>query len=285
MNDDSATRGTLLRLAGRDALDVLHRVTTAHLADLVSGQARWTLFCDFRGRLQHRALVTVAADGAVWLLRDDAPAESLVAAVDRAVFREDVRIEDRGAGRFVRRVWRPDATPATPLDHAGLLEDDGLPRIVQTDDGEALEVLGEAVEPTLDAERARIEAGWPRHGHEIAEAFHPFEVGLARDVHLSKGCYTGQEVLLRLMTYHSVRRRLVRLRGEGDAPTAGAEVRHSGDGRGVITSAIAVADGWRALAVLPHAAAEPGASLAVDGAGPITAIEPFPETRPLGLPE
>src|SRR2546427_12639350 len=99
-----AAESTLLRLEGRDALAVLHRLSAAFLDDLVPGQARATLFCDFRGRLLHRVIVVVTSDRAVWLLRDDAPGAALAAHLDHHVFREDVRVSDLGAGRWVRTV-------------------------------------------------------------------------------------------------------------------------------------------------------------------------------------
>ena len=98
---------TALRLTGRDVLPLLHRTTSNALADLIPGQARATLFCDFRGRLQHRAIVAVTPDGAVWLLRDDAPGAPLAAVVDRMVFRDDVAIEDRSESLAVRLVADP----------------------------------------------------------------------------------------------------------------------------------------------------------------------------------
>src|SRR5712692_4942056 len=93
-----------LRLAGRDVLALLHRISTNALLDLAQGEARATLFCDFRGRLLHRAVVYLDRDGAGWLLRDDAPGAPLGAFVDRHVFREDVRIEDRSATLPVLRL-------------------------------------------------------------------------------------------------------------------------------------------------------------------------------------
>src|SRR5437762_11969801 len=90
---------TALRLTGRDTLPLLHRVTTNALEDLQPGEARATLWCDFRGRLQFRAIVAVASDGAVWLLRADAPGAELAAAIDKIVFRDDVRSEERRVGK------------------------------------------------------------------------------------------------------------------------------------------------------------------------------------------
>ena len=278
--DPAAPPVTLLRLEGRDALGVLHRLGTAHLEDLEPGQARATLFCDFRGRLLHRAVVAVTSDRAVWVLRDDAPAGPLAAHIDQHVFREDLRVADHGAGRHVRAV-----PGGVALVHGTLREADGIPVAVQVDAQFALAIDTEpAIEPDEAMARARIAAGRPRHGHEITEAFNPFEVNLSHEVHLSKGCYTGQEALQRLVTYRSVRRRLVRAQGPGEPPAVPCDVHHGDARAGVVTSAVPEPlGGWTGLAVLRHEVIDAGARLEVDGA-PLEAIEPFPLTRPAGLP-
>ena len=148
---------TAVRLAGRDALALLHRLSTNALLDLPAGAARPTLFCDFRGRLLHRAHVVHAPDGGVWLLRSDAGGGPLAAFVDRFVFREDVRIEER-----------EDAFDWTV---AGVAWGEPLP------------------------EHERIARGQPRHGAEIAEDFNPYEVNLAHEVHLAKGCLDRKSVV------------------------------------------------------------------------------------------
>src|SRR5712691_10230554 len=129
---------TALRLTGRDVLPLLHRTTSNALADLLRGGARATLFCDFRGRLLHRALIAVAADGAVWLFRPDAPGAELAAAVDRMVFRDDVKIEDRSAELSV------GLANAEPGDTGVLGERDGVPLAVATGDGTLLALDGRA---------------------------------------------------------------------------------------------------------------------------------------------
>lgn len=270
-------RSTLLRLSGRDALDVLHRISTQTLLDLEPSRARATLFCDFRGRLLHRAIVARAGDS-VWLLRDDAPVDALLAFVDRHVFREDVRLEPGdGAGASVTTVRGGGLAPGSVIERGG------VPVRVQLDADIAL-AIGDAAGLEPATELDRMFAGRPRHGHEIAEAFTPYEIGLAREVHLSKGCYTGQEVLLRLMTYESVRRRLVRVRGTGAAPATPLPIATSELATaGVLTSAIADGESWIGLAVVANAAAEPGMALSIGDAS--AKIEhAFPVERPLGLP-
>lgn len=109
-------------------------------------------------------------------------------------------------------------------------------------------------------------------------------MGLADEVHLSKGCYTGQEVLLRLITYASVRRGLARLDGDGPAPEPGAELRTTGERAGVVTSVAPAGSGWTALAVVRRDALEARVALELEG-GRVTAPPvPFPDRKPLGLP-
>ena len=203
------------------------------------------MFCDFRGRLLHRAWVAHTEANTVWLLRADAPAADLAAFVDRHVFREDVAIEDATG-------------------------DPGAPELPDTE--------------RFTSELERIRSGLPRHAHEIGEDFTPFEIGRSHEVHLSKGCFTGQEALMRLVTYRSVRRRLALVAGPGWPPEAPADVTRDGARAGRLTSSAMDGAGWIGLAVLTHEAAEEQEGLAC-GDVTIARVGPFPLTRPLGLPE
>jgi folate-binding protein YgfZ len=277
-NPGSGAASTVLRLEGRDALALLHRISTQALEDLSPGAARYTLFCDFRGRLLHRAAVAVTDDAAVWLLRDDAPADELAALLDRSVFREDVRVRDLGGELEVHGV------PAGARPEAGSVrERGGRPEGIHAEDGRALAVVPAGSAHPEPDELRRIRGGWPRHGHEIAEAFTPFEVGLARDVHLSKGCYTGQEALQRLITYGSVRRGLARLEGAGPPPAAPGEVLLEDRAVGRLTSSVADGDGWVGLGVVSLAVAR-GSDRLRAGGSPVRVFDPIAAVRPLGLP-
>jgi folate-binding protein YgfZ len=265
---------TALRLTGADTLALLHRIGTNAVADLAPGSARATLFCDFRGRLLHRALVGVAADRAVWLLRDDAPGAELATFLDRHIFRDDVRIEDRSPQLPVR--WAPgNATVAAD----SLAERDGVPVALRVGD----ETLVAGDEPAVVADTlSRIRAARPAHGHEIAEAFTPYEVGLSHEVHLDKGCFTGQEALMRLITYKSVKRRLVRVGGAGASPGAPVGLTADGALAGMLTSAAADGGRWLGLAVVRNELCDPPRSLAVAGGGVTDLLEPLAVMRPLG---
>ena len=50
----------------------------------------------------------------------------------------------------------------------------------------------------------RIEAGLPQPGKELSDKYTPLEVGLSKAVSGNKGCYTGQEVIARQITYQKI---------------------------------------------------------------------------------
>jgi folate-binding protein YgfZ len=273
----------VLRLEGKDVLPLLHNISTRSLLDLAPGEARATLFCDFRGRLLHRAAVARMQDGGVWLVRPDAPGDDLAAHLDRHVFREDVRIADESAA------WDVTARHDGTLPAGSVTERAGGFRLAIGDacvfelSAHAGEHAGEALDET---ERVRL--GWPRHDHEIRDEFNAFEVNLGADVSLDKGCFTGQEALMRLITYRSVRRRLVSLAGRGDA-AASADVRDAtGEKIGRLTSVVREPDArdgaWRGLAVVRLESAIEGRAARIDAATDVSVTRVFPFASPLGRP-
>ena len=93
---------------------------------------------------------------------------------------------------------------------------------------------------TLDV--LRIEAGSPRWGAELTDATIPLEAGLReRAISETKGCYTGQEVIIRILHRGHVNRHLRGLLlGDAPAPTPGTELLRPDDQKkvGQITSAV-----------------------------------------------
>jgi len=98
--------------------------------------------------------------------------------------------------------------------------------------------------PLLDqptADLLRIEAGVPRFGPDMAEDTIPLEAGIeARAISFTKGCYVGQEVIIRVLHRGGgrVAQKLVGLTWPADAavPAAGAVLQHDGKDVGAVTS-------------------------------------------------
>ena len=90
----------------------------------------------------------------------------------------------------------------------------------------------------------RCEAGRPAFGTDMDEGTIPVEAGIHdRAIDYAKGCYTGQEVIVRIRDRGHVNRHLRRLElGEGPAPKPGAELHGTGDAAakvvGTVTSAV-----------------------------------------------
>jgi folate-binding protein YgfZ len=124
-----------------------------------------------------------------------------------------------------------------------------------------------AAEPAT-IEAARIEAGYPLFGVDMTTDTIPLEAGIeGRAISLSKGCYVGQEVIIRVLHrgHGRVAKKLMALRIDGGLPAAGAKILAADKDVGVITSA---ADSPRfgsiALGYVHRDFASPGTSVAVD---------------------
>jgi folate-binding protein YgfZ len=123
-----------------------------------------------------------------------------------------------------------------------------------------------AAVPELDpavAEAARIEALEPRFGAEITADYFPMEVGLGGAIDYAKGCYLGQEPIVRVRDRGHINWRLVGLDVAG-----GAEL-HAGDAltsetkpkAGKITSAARFPDGRAVALAMAHVSLPVGATV------------------------
>jgi folate-binding protein YgfZ len=81
----------------------------------------------------------------------------------------------------------------------------------------------------------RVELGRPLPGHELTGDYNPLEAGLAWTCSDNKGCYTGQEIIARQITYDKVTKTLVGLRS-AELLTVGAEIRVEQRNVGIVTS-------------------------------------------------
>ncbi|HIG05838.1 MAG TPA: folate-binding protein [Planctomycetes bacterium] len=137
-----------------------------------------------------------------------------------------------------------------------------------------LELLGVSRCSAEDAERARIEGGFPRFGQEITDRSLPPEVGLEDSISYDKGCYSGQEVLARIRTYGAVNRQLRSIHlelpeGIDSASVAPGDplerVDDEGKSPGIITSVARCPDGFALLASVKKTHIEVGTSLRWQG--------------------
>jgi len=114
-----------------------------------------------------------------------------------------------------------------------------------------------------ERELMRIEAGIAGEKNELTEEFTPLETGLQGIISSNKGCYTGQEIIARQITYDKITRGLVGLHLQSAVQT-GNPVMADGKPAGVVTSAaISPTFGPIALAVLKRPFYDTGAEICV----------------------
>ena len=113
----------------------------------------------------------------------------------------------------------------------------------------------------------QVEQGLPSAEHELTEDFTPLEIGLLGAISDRKGCYTGQEVIARQLTYDKVTRRLVGLRLEGML-SRGTKLYAEGKPAGEITSIVeSPRFGHIALAVVKRPHHDEGSTLEIYESG------------------
>jgi len=239
---DRSHRG-VLRITGPDRLSWLHSLTTQDLERLAPGLAMEALVLSPVGHVEHH--LTLTDDGsATWIHVEPGEAESLLEFLTSMRFMLRVDPQDVSADYAVLTVLGPER-PAGDLGglrlEAGLGTDlivtrPELPGVV-----EGLRSAGGALAGMWAYEALRIAAGRPRLGLDTDHRTIPHEVGwIETAVHLTKGCYRGQETVARVHNLGHPPRRLVLLHLDGSEdklPSHGADVMLDGRSAGFAGSA------------------------------------------------
>ncbi len=290
----------VISVGGEDRRSWLDSLSSQALTHLAPGVSTELLILDPQGRVEHAA--AVVDDGeTTWLLVDASDAEALASWLTRMRFRLRVEVRDRSADHFVvggtsaavgelttaAPVWVdpwPEVAPggwayARVEPHPGA-ERDWAEAIVDAAEFERLidaAVRGETSLAGLDAVEALRVAAWrPRVSVDADERLLPHEMDWLRTaVHLSKGCYRGQETVAKVHNLGHPPRRVVALQLDGSdnvLPVRGDAVRAGDTVIGAITSvAVHHEEGPIALALVKRTAPE-GVPLVVDTAdGPLAA--------------
>ncbi len=257
---DLSHRGVVI-VEGADRLSWLHSMTSQQLTGLRPGVSTETMLLDPNGRIE-RAIRVVDDGERTWLLVDEGSAAPLTEFLTRMRFALRVSVRDAsdeyavvlafaGPAAELLRAAEPVAIWADPW--AGV-----LPGGVQYAHGDQHAGAGWTAEQfvfpreTVDAIAARVAAGETRAAGLLAldalevRAWRPSQQGdvdersiphefdwLRTAVHLTKGCYRGQETIAKVHNLGHPPRRLVLLHldgSDGGLPVAGALVHLAGQG-------------------------------------------------------
>lgn len=187
----------VVRVSGADRLTWLNDLTSQKLDTLQPGEWTQTLVLDPQGRVEHH--LTLVDDGESVLAHvEPGTADALIGYLDRM--------------RFMLRVEVTRADDLAVLSTAA--GDSYVPR------AELGDHLGKPLAGLWAYEALRIEAHRPRLGFDTDHKTIPHEVGwIGPAVHLTKGCYRGQETVARVHNLGHPPRRLVFLHLDGSVDT------------------------------------------------------------------
>jgi folate-binding protein YgfZ len=246
----------VMRLFGADRLRFLQGQTTNDLRDLREGQGVYTAFCTPTGQLLSNGYVLEAEDGFLLVL----PAETwgeISARLSEAIILDDVvlmplqegvgllSVQGSAADEVLEEIGL-DAPPHEPLAHYVRLWQKAEIRLVRNDRTgfggvdllvpyavmEELQtaLVATACLPIDDALATvlRYEAGIPQAGVDWSERTLAAEMGapfVSRHISYTKGCYVGQEVLMRIYARGHTNRTWVPMRVAGAVlPPRGARL-------------------------------------------------------------
>jgi tRNA-modifying protein YgfZ len=303
-------RGRIV-VSGRDRASFLQGLLTNDVLALGAGRGCYAAYLTPQGRMTTDLWVYELGDVMLLAMNTDRK-DALLARLDQLVFTEDVQLGDvtntfgaaavvgPGAADVVSRATRVPGEELTALPEHGNMrrEPDRQPIIfLQVGDlGEpGYEVLVEAPHLTVladalrqagavdvdaaAAEALRLEAGIPRFGVDMNEETIPLEAGIeSRALSFTKGCYVGQEVIVRVLHrgHGRVARRLVGMIAEGPVHR-GAAVRADGKDVGEVTSSSFSPRLQKpiALGYVHRDFASPGTTLAIESVSAVVSGLPF----------
>jgi tRNA-modifying protein YgfZ len=297
----------VLAVPGEDRLSWLDSLTSQALTSLTPGESTELLVLDPQGHIEHAA--SAIDDGeTTWLIVDRADAEGLLAWLRKMRFRLRVDPRDAGdeyavfgattSGLGVVTPAHPGAVPLVWTDpwpnvaaggwgyavvdpHPGA-ERDWAEAIVSRDEerriADAAAAGDLAIAGLAAADALRVAAWRPRWSADVDERVLPHELDWLRTaVHLSKGCYRGQETVAKVHNLGHPPRRLVALQLDGSGsvlPAPGAVVRVGEDAVGAVTStALHFEEGPIALAIVRRSTPVDATLLVDTDDGPITAAQ------------
>lgn len=263
----------LLVLTDDDCADFLHRMTTNEINHLAAGKATVTVLTSPTARIL-QVFTVLARSDAFWLLPAPGAAAALAHHLRGQIFFMDkVKVANLSEEYRRLRLLGPQAkaTLSTIAPEVAALPDGDWCEVTLTQDAQSqdTEPIAVTILQQLDYElpgyelitatanfallqeqlqaagclaidestyhMRRVELGRPAAAHELTEEYNPLEAGIGWTCADNKGCYTGQEIIARQITYDKITKVLVGLRSDTKL-AEGSELQTDGRVVGHVTS-------------------------------------------------
>ncbi len=258
---------TVIDFKGEEARAFLQGQLSNDVFALADGQAQWQGYCQPQGRLLATFPLIRVANDHFWALLPHGIAPAIAKRLAMFVLRSKLKVsvsDDLGIGLLNAGSVEGSAT----LPGGG-----SLTRIPAAQIEAFWSPISQKLTP-ISAARwllAGIDAGIGEIQLGGQDLFVPQTIGWdVVGVNYKKGCYPGQEVVARAHYRGAVKRKPVRLHGNGAVPTPGQELLVMGEdaGNALCATETSATDGWVALASMLPGVRKTG-DLTLDGLGTV----------------
>ena len=184
----------MIRVSGKDGIDLLHRLSTADLRPLLaSNGVQSTIFANAQGRIIDWCHV-IRTDNDLFLIGSPNRAGIIIAWLEQFTIMEDVT--------YTHLIdWHVVQTFDAATAHEGIV----IPGLDAWGDNTL--TIGPYQNTSMSKgsyEMRRVLAGIPSSEHEFPTQVNPLELRLKPYIAWDKGCYVGQEVISRIDSYNKL---------------------------------------------------------------------------------
>jgi len=263
--DLSAARGRI-RVSGSEATMFLNGLMTNDMKSLAANSWMPSVFPTVQGRLIGTVRVIRGGESSFLIDTETASHDAVLKTISRFTMAGDFKVSDvtaetallsvQGeiAGEVIDKVFE---TSASEIPVNGVSEVSGVTIIRASHTGEngfdivlassrkaellqSLETAGAQPISEDTLEILRVEAGIARFGRDVDETNVVPETNLDEAVSFTKGCYVGQEIIVRIKHRGHPAKKLIGLRFETDAQIESGAIIHSTENQeiGRVTSAV-----------------------------------------------
>lgn len=265
-----------LRVTGEDTLTFLQGQITNDLQQRKGSGAIYGLWLNQKGKVLADSFVRISRPQEAWIVSYFSPAAVIRERLEAYIIADDVMIEDVTESMRGLTIFGDGGVSAAGLDapawnfagrrtcgaHTEVIYPEGMEAAVSA------KLAGKTALTDEQVQRLRITSAIPAIPADIGSGELPNEGGLETEaISYTKGCYLGQEVMARLKNLGQVRRRLLRVKGTGEAPAPATAVFQAARKVGEVRSVVRDEAGWSGFALVSLVQLQREAGLAREAGG------------------
>lgn len=257
-----------IQVSGNDASSYLQSQFSNNLSNLTPGESKYGFFLNRKGKIQFDAFLIEAKPSLWFLYSYFCPEQQIISILEKNIIADDVILSPFSQITAGISLWgtlppldkvlfSPQLIPIGGLRSQNLNYDLLFPKEMLNEVEVYFSALGGAPATLDDQEKERIQSSIPAIPFDLNEENFPQEGGMEKlAVCVNKGCYLGQEVMMRLHTQGSVRKKTYKVEFECPGEAESKELFSGDKPAGLLKSYFIKDNTCTGLALLKESATE-----------------------------